>query len=199
MVGTILPIVYGKRERKPLELVVYSVSSLLGGICCGIALSMLFALAGRHAAGGRSLVCGLTGLVAITYALKEAGLVNVPSPQRTWQVQRGWMRLKPVVLPAGLFGFCLGLGLLTRINSCLYPVVVWVVLTGSVVQGALVMGAFGLIRTLPLWIMYGRSREGREHWKEYTENLGGWQPVARLVSACILIVIGALFLVPLRF
>jgi cytochrome c biogenesis protein CcdA len=74
-----------------------------------------------------------------------------------------------------------------------------VVLTGSVVQGALVMGAFGLIRTLPLWIMYGRSREGREHWKEYTENLGGWQPVARLVSACILIVIGALFLVPLRF
>ncbi|HEY2913377.1 MAG TPA: sulfite exporter TauE/SafE family protein [Candidatus Angelobacter sp.] len=199
MVGTILPIVYGKRDRKPLELVVYSVGSILGGICCGIVLGMLSPLAGRHAEGGRWLVGGLTGLVAITYALKEAGLVNVPSPQRTWQVQRGWMRLKPIALPAGMFGFCLGLGLLTRINSCLYPVVVWIVLTGSVVQGALVMGAFGLIRTLPLWIMYGRSLEGREHWKEYTETLGAWQPVARLVSACILIVIGALFLAPLRF
>ena len=160
MVGTILPIVYGKRDRKPLELVVYSVSSLLGGICCGTALSMLSALAARHGAAGRWLAGGLTGLVAITYALKEAGLVNVPSPQRTWQVQRGWMRLKPAALPAGMFGFCLGLGLLTRINSCLYPVVVWIVLTGSAVQGALVMGMFGLVRTLPLWIMYGRILEG---------------------------------------
>ncbi|PYX53223.1 MAG: hypothetical protein DMG76_26445 [Acidobacteria bacterium] len=59
------------------------------------------------------------------------------------------------------------------------------------------MGAFGLVRTLPLWIMYRSSKGDDRPWAGYIETLGAWQPIARFASACSLMALGGFFLAAL--
>jgi cytochrome c biogenesis protein CcdA len=200
MVGTIIPIVNGKRKmnRPPLELAAHSLGGLLGGLCCGVALGGFPGLVLRYPNSGSRVAASLCGLVATAYALKEVGIVNVFAPQRTWQVRRGWLSVRPPVVPSGLYGLCLGFGLLTRINSCLYPVLVWIVLNHSVAEGALVMGAFGVCRTVPLWIIYMAARDSDE-WYQCAVEAGRFYPATRLANASILIMLGGLSAATLRW
>jgi cytochrome c biogenesis protein CcdA len=201
MVGAIIPIVYGNghKNRVPVDLWVHSISGLAGGICSGVIVGWLGTLIFAHRIAGNRIVCGFGGIVAIAFALKEAGVVNFTNPQCTWQVSRSWMRFNPFAVTAGLFGFFLGFGLVTRINSCLYPVLVVIVLTGSAIQGALIMGVFGLVRTIPLWLIYRRlANRDDERWDRYNSMLARVQPTTRLASALLLTVFGALFLTAFR-
>lgn len=131
----------------------YLVGSVLGGLIMGTLFGALPDPSGMLP--DRSLALLAAGLIALAVAV-EVGLLPLPTPAR--QVNEDWLdEYRGWVIGLG-FGFQLGLGLVTIVTSAtvyLVPVMAW--LSGSWERGALIGGAFGLIRALPI-LMASRVR-----------------------------------------
>jgi cytochrome c biogenesis protein CcdA len=193
MVTTLLPMVHGSRKEIrhfPGLLLVHSLASTAGGLLIGLCIGYVSSLAAG--AGFSSVFIGLTvGCVALLVALKEAGLVNIRLPESQWQVPRDWSVKKCHMLAAAFYGFFLGIGLLTRMSSCLYPVLVWSALQGRPQMPTIVMLLFGFCRTIPMWVLYFTS-ENRDP-ALCAVSLSHWQPAVRLLNACALVFLGSFF------
>jgi hypothetical protein len=150
MVGTIVPIVCGKSNNicaslLPFELIAHCVGGIVGGVVSGLVIGGVSSLLFHRLAGRWRLGILIAGVTSIAYSLREAGLIDIPVPQSRWQVPRKWLRLTPAIVPITLWGFCLGLGVLTRFHCSLYAVLVWICFHCSGADGAVEMGAFGLV------------------------------------------------------
>lgn len=123
----------------------YVVASIVGGAAVGAALGAVGRLLHVQDSRWTLALAGVVALVAA--ALDIAG--RLPTLRR--QVDETWMnRYRDWVYGAG-FGFQLGVGAMTIVTSAsLY--LTWLVelLTGDPALGALVGGAFGLSRAVPL-------------------------------------------------
>lgn len=197
MVGTIIPMVYGKytpSRKLPGLLIVHTLASAAGGLSAGFALGYISRYLAPRWDSSLLFFGAIVGSVAIASSLKEAALVNVRLPESRWQVPREWAATKSDAAAACLYGFFLGVGLLTRMSNCFYPVLVWSVLQGRPERCILVMFIFGICRTIPMWVIYLTSES---HDTEYSRlsiySLGQWQPAARLFSAFGLVFVGSLF------
>ena len=154
MLSSISP--FGERARASrwwLTTTAYVVSSTLGGLALGYLAASVGALVPdrwRWSPAG-FLVAALLLLVGLALDLRLAGL-SLPSWRR--QVDEAWIgRYRGWVVGVG-FGAQLGFGLVTIItSSTTYAVVVLAVLSGTPWAGALIGGAFGLVRALPLVLM----------------------------------------------
>ena len=101
------------------------------------------------------VLAALLLLVGLALDLRLGGL-SLPSWRR--QVDEAWIgRYRGWVVGVG-FGAQLGFGVVTIItSSTTYAVVVLAVLSGTPWAGALIGGAFGLVRALPLVLMAGST------------------------------------------
>ncbi|MBZ5725473.1 MAG: hypothetical protein LAP87_10785 [Acidobacteriia bacterium] len=119
--------------------------------------------------------------------------MKLPAPQSTWQVPRSWQGWEKRAIAASLYGFGLGAGVLTRITSSLYPVIVWVALASRPAQSALVMGCFGLFRAVPLWSIYAACANANQR-DVCTYVLHEWHAASRLLNWMAMAPLGAALL-----
>jgi len=100
------------------------------------------------------LALSVPGAVSVLYSVRELGLIQVPAPQFGRQVPEKWrFQFRPKVA-ALFYGLGLGVGLGTRIPvTTFYVVVLWAMLVGSPLLGALALATFGFGRALPLLCM----------------------------------------------
>ena len=78
MVGTIIPMVHGKRrtQRIPRLLLVHSLGSLVGGLSIGLLIGAVSSLFWRSANRPWLLVDSVVGFIAIGYSLTELGSIK---------------------------------------------------------------------------------------------------------------------------
>lgn len=121
------------------------VGHVLGGALVG-------GLLGSLAAPRRLGDAGLAGLAVLCLAgaIRELRLGRSPLPCWQRQVNRAWMWRLPWHVVALGYGLQLGSGVATRIKiATTFAALGCALLSGSAVHGALIMGAFGLVRALP--------------------------------------------------
>lgn len=83
-------------------------------------------------------------------ALSEFGVLKVPRPQRHKQVPAGWRARFPPEIVAGLYGAILGTAVMTPIwFATLYVMLLWMLLSGSVLLSAMIGATYGATRALP--------------------------------------------------
>ncbi len=195
MVGTIIPMVNGERDPKTRArvLLIYSISSIVGGVCIGVLLGCI--PLGKWLPNSASWLPGcLLAAVAIAFSLEESGFILLPRLRSRWKVPRSWLTQMSEGRAITAYGFCLGTGVLTPMSACLYPVLLWAVIGGNCTQGAIVMGSFGLFRTIPLWVVYwGSVRRCRTDVGMWMSVMGQWQPAVALGNAVALVCIGVAF------
>ena len=154
MLSSISP--FGERARASqwwLTTTAYVVSSTLGGLALGFLAASVGALVpdGWRWSPAGFVVASVLLLVGLALDLHLGGL-SLPSWRR--QVDEAWVgRYRGWVVGVG-FGAQLGFGVVTIItSSTTYAVVVLALLSGTPWAGALIGGAFGLVRALPLVLM----------------------------------------------
>lgn len=160
MVGTILPMVHGDRRRKRRPVAHWA--HLTGAVIAGASVGALLGWFGSSLQSAQlgSAVLAATCAVALGYALHEAGLIKLPTPQRHSQVPIGWRSQYAPSVAAAMYGLGLGVGLLTHITTAtFYVVCALCVASGSPLIGAITMGAYGLARGLPAVVLALVSRD----------------------------------------
>src|ERR1700685_368943 len=191
MVGTIIPMVHGKRlvQKIPTELLAHSAGCVLGGAALGLVAGTLRIALSRQ--GVISLRVGLlaVAIVSIAYAFQQAGLWRLPVMQSTWQVPRRWTQ-KGSVICSWLYGLCLGCGVTVRLNSCLYPVLTWLILDGSMGEDIGAMCIYGAARSIPVWIAHFTYEHHGNDPAALCFGLTQWQGAMGLMSSLVLSSLG---------
>jgi hypothetical protein len=126
MVGTIGPLVYGRapRRARAAYLTLFAASSAAGGAVVGSLLAVPSLLAcGRPPIGRQPASLCLLGL-SLVGLMVESGLLAIRFPMSTWQVPRHWARL-PTCAMLALYGLFLGAGVLTRIKSFRFYILIF--------------------------------------------------------------------------
>jgi sulfite exporter TauE/SafE len=143
-----------RRQRWTITVSAYLVMSTVGGLLWGAAFGGVGALIGVDGWGRWSLVA--LAIACLVGATLDAVLAPGMVPSWRRQVDERWLTTyRGWVYGAG-FGFQLGLGVVTIITSALtYVALLAALLTGSVLQGALVGATFGLVRSVPLLLVGG--------------------------------------------
>jgi hypothetical protein len=178
MLGSITPLGERARGRRwGVTVAAYATGSALGGVAVGSILGTLGSVvASALGVPSRVLAIGVAAALGVIVDARVAGL-RLPSVGR--QVNEEWMtRYRGWVYGAG-FGFQLGVGVVTVVStSALYVALLAALLTGTVGGGALVGGAFGLVRGATILSASGVRRSdqlGRVH-----TLLGRWEGRSRV-------------------
>jgi hypothetical protein len=152
----------------------YVVGSVVGGLVIGTLLGTLGSLL-SPAPRAAAAVCALAAVADLTHVL--------PTLHR--QVDEDWLgRYRGWVYGAG-YGFQLGLGVVTIVTSAAtYAALALCLLTGSVAAGALIGGAFGLVRALPILRLRGATTPGAL--RSVAARLEDLATVAGRVTAAVL-------------
>jgi len=158
MVGTMVPIVYGARDRRAYGVVFsHTIGLIVGSVLLGVAVWRLLGLlvGAVDAFGVGSLV--LT-VLAVLYALHHLGLLRLPIPTLRWQVPARWRGSTRRGWVAFAYGLGLGVGLLTHVQTAsLYFAGLLAGLSANAAAAGLIMGSFGLARALPLIVFTWRA------------------------------------------
>ena len=147
MVGTTVPVVYGRRRWK-LIIAIYSLSQVAGALATGL-LAWSVGTGLRAVLGlDFTVTTAVIAAVAAFGALHDLQLTTVWLPASRWQVPWQWKRF-PRPLMAAMFGFAIGMGVLTRIPFAAFHVVLIATMLVCDLQSALlVMLVYGATRAL---------------------------------------------------
>ena len=151
MLTSITPL--GERSRNSswaVTVAAFATGSTAAGALAGAAAGAAGSLGASVSPGfpAASAVLGGAALVGASLDLKPAGL-RLPTVSR--QVNEDWLHLYRGWAYGAGFGFQLGLGFVTVVSSsALYLAFLAALLSGSTGAGALIGGAFGLLRAAPL-------------------------------------------------
>lgn len=160
MIGTIIPMVYGAPDHKrgPSIAAAHLVGAVVGASLLGAFLgSVGLALQGVGLRVNGLVVVAICSLV---YATHELGAVRLPTPELHRQVPAHWRSSFSPPVAAGLYGLALGAGVVTHITTAtFYVVCVAAVALGDPIVGAIVLGAFGFGRGLPVLLLSFGSRD----------------------------------------
>lgn len=125
--------------------------------CLGVIGHLVGVLAGATVAAfawfGLGLLVGplttvAVGVIAVVVGLVESRLLPLRLFSSPWRIPQSWRSLGPVGYPT-VFGFCLGLGLLTALSSpALYAVIAFGLAALSLPGVLVVFGAFGVGRVI---------------------------------------------------
>jgi sulfite exporter TauE/SafE len=150
----------GRNQRWRVTMAAFVAGSIVGGAAVGGLLGRLGgAVLGSAPAASRLLALGLLLVAGLGLDVRRGGL-GLPSTRR--QVNEDWLSRYRGWVYGLAFGFQLGVGVVTVVTtSGVYLTLVAALLTGSASAGALVGGAFGLIRALPV-LLTGRVRRPGE-------------------------------------
>jgi cytochrome c biogenesis protein CcdA len=192
MVGTILPIVYGEKQkpraRQNAVLWIHTGGYLAGSVIIGSLLGLLGFLLPWHRLPVVPNVGLLVpiGTISLVYAAHELGLIKVPTPQSRWQVPQRWRTQLHPKVTALSYGLGLGSGFATAIPvTTFYVVVAWTLIVGNPLLGALGLAAFGLGRALPLLWMAWLFRISDDAFR-LARVMSRWQPVMHFMNGLAL-------------
>ena len=197
MIGTVLPIVYGDRERGRLGIAhwLHAVGSVSGGVAVGAAFGSLGVAVALLIDVSAATMLLIVGAVAAAYSLRELGLFDVPMPQVHRQVPASWRRRYPANVVAFLYGVGLGAGVGTFVRvATLYVIIVWIILAASPAEGAILMGAFGAARGLPI-VWLGHELTSVEQGFAVSRLLDNWEVVTHFINGVLLSWAAAYFVV----
>lgn len=153
MVETIAPVVYGGRGRWAGALILHVAGATLAAGAFGAALGGLGAMLG--APWGRAGLMAVA-VAATVYAIGELPRAPVPVPALRRQVPDWWRTYFGPSMTALLYGAGLGIGFFTFLaHGTLLVVSVAALASGRPLVGALVVGAFGLVRGLSAVVASG--------------------------------------------
>lgn len=179
MLSSIVP--FGERARNrswAVTVTAYVVGSLLGGAFLGAAAGLVgSAMAGLGALPPR-LVPLVIAIACVLGAAADLLVARRPLPGVRRQVNEDWLnRYRGWICGVG-FGFQLGLGVVTIVPSAtVYLVFGLSLLSASPLAGAVLGGAFGLVRALPILLMAPVKTPGRL--RQEHRRLEAWRPHAR--------------------
>src|SRR6266511_726465 len=144
----------GRGSRWTSTLVVYVIGSAIGGLAVGATLGLVGAALAPPPTVGLLLMAALIG-AGVVLDLGPRGL-TLPTIRR--QVDEAWLhRYRPWVYGTG-FGFQLGAGVVTVVaGSAVYAAFAASFLAGSLVRGAVIGVAFGVVRATTI-VPAGRIR-----------------------------------------
>jgi Cytochrome C biogenesis protein transmembrane region len=136
----------------------YLAGSTAGGLTIGAIAGLLGAA--LHRASPSPTLLGFLAVSACLVGLAlDVGFVGAHRPTVHRQVNQDWLTRYRGWVYGGGFGFQLGLGVVTVVNtSTIYVAFALAVLAGSVGAGLLIGGVFGFVRALPMLIV-GRAHE----------------------------------------
>jgi hypothetical protein len=189
MLGSITPLGERSRNRRwGVTVGAYLVGSTLGGALIGASLGRLGAF--LPSANGPSLALRLGVLAAgaaagLAFDLRLGGL-RLPTVRR--QVNQDWIvHYRGWVVGLG-FGFQLGLGVVTIVTtSTVYVMLLAAFLSGGAAAGAVIAGAFGLVRASVLLSVAGvRRPEQLGHVNSLLRRWDRWTRQAALGASGVL-------------
>jgi hypothetical protein len=197
MLASINPL--GERARKTRwgrTVTWYLAGSTAGGLTIG-AIAGLLGAALRLASPSPTLLGVLAVGACLVGLVLDLGVLGVRRPTVHRQVNQGWLDRYRGWLYGGGFGFQLGLGVVTVVNtSTIYVAFALAVLAGSVGAGLLIGGVFGLVRALPILIV-GRAQDPARM-RTIMGRVHGWSnatATAALVSLVLVAAVGVATLV----
>jgi len=197
MVETIAPVVHGDRRASYLAAAAAHVlgatlaAAALGGLLGGLGM----VLNAPWGAPGLSLVA----LVAGVYALREAGVVRVPVPQRREQVPAWWRTFFSSPVAALLYGLGLGVGFLTYLSyGTLVAVSAAALASGDALVGAALVAPFGAARAVSVAAAHRLNRTDPGEVLGRLEALASSAPLAALNAAALGLVAAAAALAALQ-
>jgi hypothetical protein len=173
----------------------YLAGSTAGGLAIGAIAGLLGAA--LHAASPSPTLLGVLAVGACLAGLAlDVGVLGVRRPTVHRQVNQDWLdRYRPWLYGGG-FGFQLGLGVVTVVNtSTIYVAFVLAVLAGSVGAGLLIGGVFGLVRALPILVV-GRAHDPARM-RTIMERVQGFSGAAATAALISLVLIAAVGVVTL--
>lgn len=139
--------------------IVSAVLYAVGAVCGALLLGLVFGVVGLgtrwlfhlgYVAPGAAPHFVVGGL-AILGGLLDLGAIPVRLPEPIKQLPRHWLAVLGPYRTSFLWGLHVGIGRKTRVGSTLYYVLIaWIVLIGSPLFGALVLGLYGLSHGLLL-------------------------------------------------
>jgi hypothetical protein len=149
MVLVIMPLVKeAHRGRPKLRMMAYAISLVATATISGALVSAAGYLLHGHA---RTILLAVAG-ISILYAFREARVIRLPLPSRSWQVPPSWAQLG-YYRSGVMYGVALGVGWLTRTPFATYHVtVLWQLASGIVVYGAMLGFAYGVARSCGMWL-----------------------------------------------
>ena len=188
MLASINPLGERARNRRwGRTVAAYLVGSVLGGALLGAVLGMLGDLVGAGT--------GLTSTAVTVVAVCAVGVVldlgwgglRVPTVHR--QVDKDWLDRYRGWVYGVSFGFQLGLGVVTVVNTAaIYVTFVLALVSGSALLGAGIGTAFGLVRGLV--ILSVRDVSGPEDLRRAHRRMQSWEPLSRQVSLGVQAAVG---------
>lgn len=147
MVGTTTPVVYGPHTWKVI-IAIYAVAQIAGALVTGAAMWGIGIGLRTMLDLDLTVAAGITAVVAVLGALHDLKLAKIWLPTSNWQVPREWRRF-PRPLMAAMFGFGIGMGIVTRIPFASFHVVLIATTLIADLQSALiVMFVYGATRAL---------------------------------------------------
>ncbi len=171
-------------------------SSLLGALLSsgGLLLRRLSdssALYTPAFAGGSLLI----GILAVAYAISDAGFLRLPRPSVMEAVPVTWWRWWRPYGASLAYGAALGLGFTTRIEfGSFYILCLWCLLKGELLYGTLLMGTYGLVRAFVLLPVscyaYREGADSRLFLAKFTSQRGN----TKIIVAVVLILFGTALL-----
>jgi hypothetical protein len=192
MVGTILPVVYGRQriKRIPWLLVFYSAASVLGAGLLGSGLGFLGILMWRSSLTSFGEVLPLLGFGTLVFGAAQLKIIPLKFPQRKKQVPHGWRCHRPTRMVIS-YGAVLGLGFATRIPVItIYAVGLFCFMRRDLLMAALVFALFGVGRSLPLWFLHKTLRACG--FRSLCRQLALWQEAIGTINGFALALCGFL-------
>jgi hypothetical protein len=194
MVETIAPVVHGGRNRRYWSaLALHVLGATISGALFGALLALVGSVLGAPWGTG-----GLVAIVVVSslYAARELFGAPVPLPDLDRQVPDWWRTFYSPNVAALLYGLGLGVGFFTFLTFGTYAAVATgALVSGDALTGAVLLGAFGFIRSVAVVIgAFPHGEHEPETWpSEVADCLG--EPTTRraagLVNAALLVAVAA--------
>ncbi|SRR6266851_5220044 len=150
MVGTIAPLVQGRKKLWLTTASVFAVLSTASGGMVGLAIgSLRLWLLPSAGLNNRAMVAVLVGFSLLAAGI-DLGIVSVPIPTLHRSVPQRWWMLYPSVLASAAYGSVLGIGLTTVIPIAGFHLVLLISVIGGTPVGLFVGGAYGFGRSVAI-------------------------------------------------
>jgi hypothetical protein len=168
-----------------LAVVLHALGAVASAATLGAALGAAGMLLGAPWGPAGSL---LLAAVAALYGAAELLGIRVPVPEGRRQVPEWWRWTLPPPWAALLYGLGLGIGFLTHLrHGTLVAVALAAATSGDPLASAVVLGAFGLARAVPLVAMVGAATDdGVADVVRRLETVGG-SAAPRLANGLVLV------------
>lgn len=176
----------GRNQRWSLTVTAYLAGSLLGAAVMGTLAGLAGDLIGlsRPSSAVLSVVAVAIATLASTGAALDLGISGMRVPTIHRQVDEEWMQRYRGWVYGVSFGFQLGFGVVTVVNSfTVYLTIALAFLSGSVIAGLFIGVVFGAVRGAVVLAAANLRHASQLH--ALHRRLKGWEPASRRLAVAV--------------